>query len=163
MVTGPWETPAPAPPLLRETRSAPKAAPIPARTAPSLPLGGLSTRDTSLEPGRNLVGYAVFNFTTRAWTRESSGPYFSDGTLHGATATFAPIFGFNGLIFGLGGQSNFRDYDQDYVTFQRVHFLDPGCDWRGTFGSLLSLFCWYCQHFRNVSSKLTGALHCVGF
>jgi hypothetical protein len=72
-----------------------------------------------------LVGYAVFNFTTREWTRESNGPYSSDGTLYGATATFAPIFGSNGLIFVLGGQSGFRDYDQEYVTFQRVHFLDP--------------------------------------
>ncbi|KFA47531.1 hypothetical protein S40293_02131 [Stachybotrys chartarum IBT 40293] len=87
--------------------------------------GGLSTRATSLEPRGNLVGYAVFNFTTREWTRESNGPYSSDGTLYGATATFAPIFGSNGLIFVLGGQSGFRDYDQEYVTFQRVHFLDP--------------------------------------
>ncbi|KFA73897.1 hypothetical protein S40288_10543 [Stachybotrys chartarum IBT 40288] len=73
--------------------------------------GGLSNRATLLRAEGKL-----------GW---SNGPYSSDGTLYGATATFTPIFGSNGLIFVLGGQSGFRDYDQEYVTFQRVHFLDP--------------------------------------
>ncbi|KEY67775.1 hypothetical protein S7711_04093 [Stachybotrys chartarum IBT 7711] len=92
--------------------------------------GGLSNEHTSLEPKGNVAGYVAFNFTTQEWNRESSGPYSSDATLYGATATFMPDFGPNGLIIVLGGVSQYGDEDAEYIDFRTVHLFDPiARDW----------------------------------
>lgn len=88
-------------------------------------IGGFSSKYTSLEPRGQVAGYAAFNFTTGEWTRESSGPFSSGGTLYGATATFVPNFGPNGLVLLLGGITRFEEEDSEYVDFLTLHFFDP--------------------------------------
>lgn len=85
--------------------------------------GGDSDSTTSPDPKPPVSGYATFDFDTKTWSRESSGPYTREGTLFGATATYVPGFGPNGIIMILGGVGG--DGADDYLDFETLHFMDP--------------------------------------
>jgi hypothetical protein len=85
--------------------------------------GGSSTELTSQEPKGDVSGYVMFNFTTKEWVSDDRAPYSSSGTIFGATATFAPDFGPNGMIALLGGMTDHFSFK--YASFQTVYLLDP--------------------------------------
>lgn len=91
--------------------------------------GGRSTTDSTTEPEGPVPGYFHFNFTTddHSWQNETEAPYSSEGTLYGATATWVPTFGPNGLIVLLGGQSleMANPDNEQYLPMDEVHFMDP--------------------------------------
>lgn len=90
-------------------------------------IGGISdARSTREEADRGPIsGILSYNFTNNEWRNDSSAGLSPDGTLTGASATFVPSFGANGLIVLLGGSSR---YDQEGVGHQPmddIRFFDP--------------------------------------
>lgn len=92
--------------------------------------GGQSTRMTTNEPEGTALGYLAFDFESKTWSHEETGPYSPNGGIFGGGAVFAPSFGPNGLVFVFGGvgsldgNSPFRRAD-NYLDFSTIHFMDP--------------------------------------
>lgn len=90
-------------------------------------LGGIGNRRTSSDPARQgaVPGIVSYNFTTRAWANDSSAGLSPDGSLHGASATFVPNFGPNGLVVLIGGSSRYRQDGQGSQPMDTITFFDP--------------------------------------
>lgn len=91
--------------------------------------GGAATAPSNEDAHSPVPGYVRFNFTADDldWRNVTDAPYSEKGTLYGATATWIPTFGPNGLIMLLGGQSNgIGDTGRvEYMRMDIVYFMDP--------------------------------------
>lgn len=74
----------------------------------------------------NNEGYIAFDFATRAWRKRSypDALFTSKNTLLDAVAVFVPEFGSGGLIFSLGGASEYFTPGSG-IDFGTAHFFDP--------------------------------------
>jgi len=91
--------------------------------------GGESTRAATSRPEGAVPGYFHFNFTSgdHSWQNETRAPYSDQGTIYGATATWVPTFGPNGLIVLVGGESREigNSRNSEYLPMDMIHFMDP--------------------------------------
>lgn len=85
-------------------------------------VGGVSSKGTSLQPKDIITGYVAFDFDDKSWSQNDTADYSSDGSLFGATMTYVPDFGDNGVVVMLGGTF---DGAKQYLDFGTVHLLDP--------------------------------------
>lgn len=69
-------------------------------------------------------GFVTFNFTTKDWTHEDSGPYSHEGSIFGASATFVDRFGARGVIVLLGGLERANQPGSGYVDWGTIHVYD---------------------------------------
>lgn len=72
----------------------------------------------------NVKGFKTFNFTTWVWDEEAEGPYSHDGSLWGASATFVPKFGSQGIIILLGGMTRPNEPAPGYEDWGTVDIYD---------------------------------------
>lgn len=91
--------------------------------------GGESTDASTNRPEGPVPGYFHFNLTSgdHSWQNETEAPYSDEGTIYGATATWVPTFGPNGLIVLVGGEAREigNPDDSEYLPMDMIHFMDP--------------------------------------
>lgn len=88
--------------------------------------GGREYRSTPVDGTENSKHFLSYNYTTLSWKWHDLPDHFSiDRTLWGSKAIYVPNYGPNGLIFLLGGITGKETAGQAYLTFRKIHFMDP--------------------------------------
>jgi hypothetical protein len=90
-------------------------------------IGGRSYDRTTSDPAKRgpTPGIISYNFTNNEWRNDSSADLSPDGSLYGASATFVPMFGPNGIIVVLGGTSRYEHDGEGQQPMNDIKFFDP--------------------------------------
>ena len=96
-------------------------------------LGGYdSLHNVTFDPNRPwtpVPGILSYNMTTGAWTNSSATGFSQAGTAFVGALEFVPIFGSNGLLIAMGGEtsssSGWWDVGQNLNSFANISVYDP--------------------------------------